>query len=140
VDAATQAMADRAAIHDLQLTYARAVDRKDLDLVASCFAANAAYEGALGRGEIGTALVSLRTAMARYGRTFHHVGNVLVEVHGDRATSETYAIAYHRERADPRRQYVVAIRYVDELARHDDRWRITRRTVHREWERHQELD
>ena len=76
--AVVAALADRAAIQDLELTYARGVDRRDLALVASCFAPDCAYEGALGRGTIGDALKTLEAAMARYASTLHHVGNVLV--------------------------------------------------------------
>lgn len=133
------ALADRAAIQDLQLTYARGVDRRDLALVASCFAPDCAYEGALGHGTIGDALRTLEAAMTRYASTLHHVGSVLVTLDGDRAVAETSAVAYHRLRDDPRRLSVVAVRYLDELARRDGRWLITRRTVERAWTRDEEV-
>jgi 3-phenylpropionate/cinnamic acid dioxygenase small subunit len=135
-DPALQALLDRAAIHDLLLRYARGVDRRDLALVASCFTPDCAYEGALGRGSIGDALALLEVAMGRYERTLHFVGNQLVELDGDRARSETYAVAYHGLPGG--RLYVTAVRYLDELVRHDGGWRIARRTVTREWERTEE--
>ena len=95
-DDAIRELADRAAIQDVMLRYARGVDRKDLALVASCFTSDASYEGALAHGTIADALVRLRDAMARYDSTMHFVGNQLVEINGDTASSETYAVAYHR--------------------------------------------
>jgi hypothetical protein len=56
---ALQALLDRTAIHDLIMRYARGVDRRDLDLVASCFATDAAYEGSLGTGGIDVVLATL---------------------------------------------------------------------------------
>lgn len=136
-----QQLLDRAAIHDLLLHYARAVDNKNLDAVAHCFAPDAQYEGALGRGTIHDALQQLKGAFERYHATFHMVGNLYVTFDdASHARSETYAVAYHRLKAgDGGRQYVVAVRYLDQLARRDDRWQITHRTVRREWERHEDI-
>jgi hypothetical protein len=127
---------DRAAIHDVLLRYARGVDRKDLDLVASCFTPDATYEGALASGSARAALAALPERMARYASTMHVIGNHLIELDGDRATSEAYAIAFHRRAgATEPADLVVGIRYVDELVRRGDRWQIRRRVVHREWTR-----
>ena len=137
-DLAVQQLLDRAAIHDLLLRYARAVDAKNLDQVAACFARDAAYEGALSHGTITDAIKALKSAFERYHNTLHFVGNVLVEFDdGTHARCETYAIAYHRLKAgDGGQQYVTAVRYLDQLARREDRWLITHRTVRCEWERH----
>jgi 3-phenylpropionate/cinnamic acid dioxygenase small subunit len=137
-DAALQTLLDRAAVHEVLLRYARGVDRRDIDLVASCFTPEAAYDGALARGDIRQALARLREAMDRYASTMHFLGNMVIEVTGDHASSETYAIAYHRPRAGER-QHVVAVRYLDELVRRDGRWLIARRRVCRDWERYDTL-
>jgi 3-phenylpropionate/cinnamic acid dioxygenase small subunit len=137
-DLAVQQLLDRAAIHDLLLRYARAVDGKNLDQVAACFVRDASYEGALGRGTINDAIKNLKLAFERYHNTMHFIGNVLVDFDdGTHARAETYAIAYHRLKAgDGGQQYVTAVRYLDQLARHDAQWRITHRLVRREWDRH----
>ncbi len=128
-----QDLVDRAAIHDVLLRYARGVDRRDLALVASCFRPDAAYEGTLGHGTVADALAALGPAMARYARTLHVLGNQTIELAGDSAESETYALAHH-VLVDGRHR-VVAIRYCDHLVRDGETWRIARRVVHREWER-----
>ena len=133
---ALQQLLDRAAIQDLLVRYAHCVDRRDLEGVAACFTADAAYTGSLGDGTIQNALLALRDRMLRYESTMHLLGNQLIEIDGDRARSETYAIAHHRLNSNgDRRNLVVGVRYEDELVRRDGRWMICRRTVHMEWER-----
>ena len=133
VDVALRQLLDRAAIQDVLLRYARGVDRRDLDLVASCFTPDAAYDGSLARGTIVDALAALRVAVTRYARTLHFLGNQLIELDGDQARSETYALAHHQLPDGTHR--VVAVRYLDELVRQQARWLIRRRVVHREWQR-----
>lgn len=134
-------LADRAAITDVLLRYARGVDRRDLDLVASCFTPDAIYEGALARGTIADALVRLRDRMARYDSTMHFIGNQLIEISGDTAISETYAIAYHRlTEAGEGKLFIVAVRYLDELTHDGPTWRIRRRVVKTEWQRMEASD
>ena len=134
---AVQALIDRAAIHDLIMRYARGVDRRDLELVASCFAADAAYDGSLGSGGIDVVLAALRERMPRYRTTMHFLTNPLIEVQGDRATCETYALVYHRlESEDDAEDFIVGVRYIDEMARHSDGWRITSRKTAMEFQRY----
>jgi ketosteroid isomerase-like protein len=139
-DEAVRKLADRAAIQDVLLRYARGVDRRDLVLVASCFTADASYNGALASGTITDALARLRDRMSRYESTMHFIGNQLVEVNGDTAGSETYAVAYHRLAGKgPATLFTIAVRYLDEWVRDGDGWRIRRRVVKTEWQRTEAL-
>jgi hypothetical protein len=139
-DTAIRQLTDRAAIQDVLLRYARGVDRRDLEVVASCFTPDATYDGALARGTIGQALAGLPARMARYESTLHVLGNQLIELCGDTARSETYALAYHRLTRDGVPQLrTVAVRYLDELIRAGDTWRIRQRVVKMEWERTEPL-
>jgi ketosteroid isomerase-like protein len=140
LDAAVGELLDRAAIRDVLARYAHAVDRRDLAGVAACFTADAAYEGSLGEGSIEVALRALRERMAQYASTMHFLGNQLIELSGDTATSETYAIAYHQlQVGDGRRNMAVGVRYLDTLARTPSGWLICRREVKLEWQRFDEL-
>lgn len=137
VDPVLQELRDRAAIHDLLMRYARGVDRRDLDLVAACFAPEARYEGALGVGGIDLALAALRVRMQRYRTTMHLLANQLIELAGDRAHCETYALVYHRLVDDAEvEDFVVGVRYLDDVARHGDGWWIVHRTAVLEWQRY----
>ncbi|MFN8640564.1 MAG: nuclear transport factor 2 family protein [Candidatus Binatia bacterium] len=134
---ALQSLLDRVAIHDLIMRYARGVDRRDLDLVASCFAADAAYDGALGTGGIDVVLAALRERMPRYRTTMHFLTNPLIAVDGDSASCETYALVYHRlESEDDVEDFIVGVRYVDTLARRPEGWRITSRRTAMEFQRY----
>jgi len=140
-DETVRALADRAAIQDVLLRYARGVDRRDLNLVASCFTPDASYEGALASGTIGDALARLRDRVTQYEATMHFIGNQLIEIHADTARSETYAIAYHRlTDQGVGKLFTVGVRYLDELTRGRDGWHIHRRVVATEWRRTETLE
>jgi hypothetical protein len=67
----------------------------------------------------------------------HFMGNQLIEVDGETASCETYAIAYHRRQDGvEKKDRVVALRYLDDLVRRDGRWLIARRFVNVEWQRY----
>lgn len=128
IEMIVQELRDRALIHDLLMRYAQGVDRRDLEQVVACFAPDARYEGALGVGSIAVAIDALRERMQRYQTTMHLLANQLIEMAGDAARCETYALVYHRleDEAD-REDFIVGVRYLDELARHGDGWWIVHR-------------
>jgi 3-phenylpropionate/cinnamic acid dioxygenase small subunit len=130
-----QTLLDRAAIRDVLLHYARGVDRRDLALVRACFTPDCTYEGTLARGTIADALASLAERLDRYAGTMHLMGNQLIAVDGDTATSETSCVAYHRL-ADGGADFVTGVRYLDDFVRDGDDWRIHRRAVRLDWHRH----
>jgi hypothetical protein len=128
-------LADRAAIRDVLLRYARGVDRRDLALVRSLFTADCAYEGQLASGTIEAALAALRTRLDRYAVTMHFMGNQEIALDGDGARSDTLCLAYHRT-AEPPADLVTAVRYLDDLVYTPGGWLIRRRRVRLEWSRH----
>jgi ketosteroid isomerase-like protein len=130
---ASDAMDDREAVREVLHRYALAVDRKQIDAVASCFTPDCAYEGALGQGTIAHALLALEHAFERYTRTMHMIGTQDVHIDGDVAHMETYCVAYH-VRADGG-QLTVGVRYLDDLVRGAAGWQIHRRVVCGEWTR-----
>jgi 3-phenylpropionate/cinnamic acid dioxygenase small subunit len=125
------ALADALAIRDLLYRYARGVDRRDLDLVRSCFTPDCRYEGTLARGTVADMLSALPTAMARYERTLHVMSEPHVTIDGDTARSETATAAFHVLREPRGVIRIVHVRYVDTLARAGGSWRITERRVAR---------
>jgi hypothetical protein len=128
-------LADGLAIRDLLYRYAHGVDRRDLDLIRSCFAPEARYEGALAVGTVADMLAALPAAMARYAATMHFMGAPAVTIDGDAARSETRTLAHHLLREPPAGLRTVAIRYEDLLERRPAGWLIVARRVHRCWER-----
>ena len=131
-------LADRQAIRDLVTRYACAVDRRDFDTVASCFTPDAETDYTYFAGPIGDVLEKIRAGVSGFAMTMHVLGNHLAEVRGDTATSETYAVCYHRRTGVPDgAQLVVAMRYLDELVRTSTGWRIQRRRATVEWQQHE---
>lgn len=67
--------------------------------------------------------------------TSHQIGNVVIEVDGDRATSESYLTAVLRIRGeDGLIDRVIRGRYLDKWSRRDDRWAIDHRKYVRDME------
>jgi ketosteroid isomerase-like protein len=133
-----QEIDDRTSIRELLLRYACGVDARDLPAVASCFAPDARYHGALASGTIVDALAALPGAMQRYTATRHAITGHSLEIAGDTATSIADCTAQHWLPTGGCR--TVGVRYHDELVRGADGWRITRRDVEQLWTRSEEDD
>lgn len=131
-----QEIDDRVSIRELLLRYVRAVDARDLGLVASCFTPDAGYRGALAAGTIADALAALPAAMARYTATRHTITGQSVEIDADTAHSSADCTAQHWLPDGGCR--TVGVRYRDDLVRGADGWRITRRDVEHLWTRGEE--
>jgi uncharacterized protein (TIGR02246 family) len=124
-----QWLVDRAAISDLLIDFARALDDRDWE----GYAANYAPEGELGfdghvvhAGRDGLAEFA-RGGLGRYAGTHHVSSNHAIAVDGDRATTRSYLIATHiLDAAEPGRHADGAGWYRCELRRTDEGWRFTR--------------
>ncbi len=140
-DEALQSLLDQDAIRDLTMRYALGVDRRDYALVASCFAPEAtfAHEGVFEAVGVPQILDRIRR-IERYRVTMHTMGTQRITVTGDRAETETYAVAYHRGEKEGRDHEIVGgIRYLDTLERRDGRWLIVRRSLSPFWHRGESL-
>jgi len=132
VPRALQRLLDEAAIRRVHLDYCRGVDRRDWDLVRSCYHPDAVdhhgpYSGGID-GFIAWAIEFVETVVS----TSHFVGNQLVDVDGNTAFHEAYCQAHHRMRAadgTPAADYVVNLRYLDHMEARDGEWRISDRLV-----------
>jgi hypothetical protein len=123
---------DEAAVRRIHLEYCRGIDRRDWDLVRSCYHADALdYHGPFAGGveefvEWGVEeLDSLES-------TTHFVGNQLVDIDGDVAWHEAYVLAFHRFKAQdsqPAVDWVVNVRYLDRMERREGQWKIADRLV-----------
>lgn len=115
---------DRAEIEDVIATFAIALDRRDWDLVRSCFAPAA--------GEHAESLIAtLREELAPWRRSTHLLGNQRVEIDGDRASAATYALVNYQRAGERAATHWSegARRYLDDLVRVEGRWRIASRRV-----------
>lgn len=151
VPAAYQAVLDRAEIERQLVRYCRGVDRRDLELVRSTYHPDAFDDHGTYKGDVeGFLAFVAQEVHARFRTTVHKLGQSLIEIEGDVARSESYAICHHvmaepdpeaarpgalRDLAD----WVMGIRYVDRFERRAGEWRIARRELRWEWVRSDRL-
>lgn len=118
-------------IRDLLGVYCRAQDRCDLDLILSVFHEDAVDDhGGLFEGSIRDFFGFVIDILERCERTSHHLGQILVDIQGDVAWSETYAIAFHRyDRDGLSWDSTWHARMLDRFERRAGQWKIARRRV-----------
>jgi hypothetical protein len=135
--AVLQALADRQAITDLIYRYCRSVDRLDIALGHSIWHADgiADYGATVYQGD-GRGVIDHICAQHRH--TLHHshqVSNILIDLDGDRAGSESYVTASLRvRRAEQLKQMTVWSRYVDRWSSRDGRWGLDKRIAIRDFD------
>jgi ketosteroid isomerase-like protein len=123
--------ADAEQIRQTVYRYARGVDRMDRELIRSCFTPDAEidYQG-IHRGTIESFLEFLWQGHARMRRHSHQMANVLIDIDGDVATSETYGTIVLWPLPDPDADAVertIRNRYLDRWVRTGQRWLIAAR-------------
>jgi hypothetical protein len=127
-------------ITELLYLRARAGDRRDLDLALSCYhpGATEEHEGFSGPAADFIRDVSMISPSSKAPVTclWHFISNVLIELHGDLASVESYHIAVViRDDDDGQTESRIGGRYLDQIAYRDGRWAITHREVVFDWSR-----
>lgn len=130
------AIADRLAISDLLYRYCRAVDRLDAGLGYSIWHEDGVADyGDFFQGS-GTALID--TVCAHHRHTLYHshqMSNILIELDGDSAGSESYITANFRmQREGQLLQMTVWSRYVDSWSRRAGSWGLDKRIAIRDFD------
>jgi ketosteroid isomerase-like protein len=144
VEARLRLIEDRQAIHDVIVRYCRGVDRSDPALVAAAFHDDA-IDNHFGvvlpfREAIATLKAARSGASPSKTTSMHNICNVLIEVDGDIARSESYVIVIVRIPHDGGAiDWTHAGRYVDRFERRNGEWRIAYRTVVYDLERFDEV-
>ena len=137
-DPALQRLVDESDIRALLHRYCRGIDRRQLELVRSCYTTDATDEHGDYSGGVDGFLTYVSESLAGYTSTMHFLGSIGIELDGDRARAESYCIAFHRVPARgsrPERDHVVGLRYVDEMVRADACWLIRARVCALDWTR-----
>lgn len=129
---------DRAAIHDVIYRYCRGIDRRDWDLVRSCYHAGAHESHGAYQGDIAGFIAFSRQATESIQMTAHCITNIFLDPQPDGTVwSEAYATCYHRlcHTDGLRQDMTVGARYLDQFSVQDNEWRIADRTVVFDWSR-----
>jgi hypothetical protein len=136
------ALLDRQAITDLIFRYCRSVDRLDISLGHSVWHddATADYGADVYQGEGRGAIDHICAQHRRMLHHSHQVSNILIDLDGDRAGSETYVTASLRGyRNEQLIQMTIWARYVDRWSRRDGRWGLDHRLVIRDFDEVREV-
>jgi SnoaL-like domain len=123
---------DEAAIREVHLRYCRGVDRRDWDLVRSCYHPDARDFHGPYNGDIDGFIIWAKGNCEAIEITQHLTGNQLVEIDGDVAWQESYTAAFHSVRAtesEPAMHRWLRLRYFDRMERREAAWRIAHRMV-----------
>ena len=137
LDSALQELVDKAGIRDVMMRYARGIDRRDMDLIASSFTPDA-YANYGGRENQGreSIISRLRTGTSRFDHSTHFMGDQEIQINGDTADVETYAIDYLLYTVEGTQyQSMGGLRYVDKMVRQNGQWQVQHRVMHIDWRR-----
>ncbi len=121
---------DRQEIMAMMAAYARCADMNQPEQQAEVFVQDCRVKYHLtdwivGRGALAEAL---RTAMARYTKTSHHLGNIEIDFEDpDSATAQSTVIAWHRRNDGS--EWTLYGRYFDRWTRTEQGWRLTEREL-----------
>lgn len=131
-----QTLLDKQALTDLNVRYARGVDRKDYDLLRSLYHPDATDDHGESFSGPARAYVDWLETILPGNVTQHFMTNMLFAVEGDHAEGEIYSIRYHvidRDEKGPV-DVISGGRYLDRYLREDGRWYFMHRAVTQEWE------
>ena len=131
-----QELAAKQAIAELSATYMRGLDRLDPALVASVFhddaRVNYGFFAGAAREFADFAMGALKDHLANH----HMLGQILIELDGDRATGEIYFQAFHRVVTNGAEEDLfIAGRYLDRYERRGGVWKMSFRAEVNDWAR-----
>jgi 3-phenylpropionate/cinnamic acid dioxygenase small subunit len=138
-DDALQYVVDLEQLRALGQRYARAVDGRDYDALRDLFHADAVIEGVRGVAARDDYVDTMRASPRAYAQSMHVLADPLISLApgAESATLDTYAVVHQigAVQADGERDgnATLGMRYVDEVVRDGDRWRILRRTATMLW-------
>ncbi len=134
MDAKWQTVADELEIRKVLATYSRGVDRMDRALLASIYWPDAYDHHGSFQGPAMEFVDWVLEHVARERCTMHLLGQSYIDIHGDKANTETYWTAYHvRDAEDLNMVLAYAGRYVDQFEKRGGVWKIRHRDVIRDF-------
>ena len=128
------AMLDTQRLTTLVYKLARSIDRCDADLLRSLFHPDATDDHGSFVGTAADFIPWVMGVLATMKRTQHIIGNVLIELDGDRATGESYFVAHHViDQGGSDVLMIAAGRYLDRFERRNGEWKFAHRHAVYDW-------
>jgi hypothetical protein len=130
-----QLLADKFAIANTLALHSRGVDRADFSLLRSAYTDDGgAVSYGFFTGSADDFCRILADAQKSGPVTMHRTSNILIEIDGDSARSESYVIAYMETPAEAGGlQRMIGGRYLDRHERSGEDWKIAHRTYVLDW-------
>ncbi|WP_203338182.1 nuclear transport factor 2 family protein [Nocardioides limicola] len=125
-------LASRLEIQNVIAKYAHAVDRRDFETVRSCYHPDAYDDHGRYKGDLDGLLAYFDRLADKLNSTFHLMGTPYIEVKGDTAWAETFAVYRRDLKGDV--PVLQGLRYADRFERRTGQWRIAHRLVILDWE------
>ena len=128
ITADIERLLDERDIERALITLARAMDDRDWEAMSQILSADAVGEFGTGRLAGCAAIIEMiQGFLNNCGITQHFIGNVLVDVEGDRASSRAYVRDLHLSRNNPELTFHTLGDYHDRWERRDGRWWLVER-------------
>lgn len=129
-----QTLLDRENIRACIAAVARGEDRRDADLIKTCFWPDATSDYGIFSGSFDDYLAWIVPGSPAVPVTQHMLGQTVIELRGETALAETHANVYHRiDMGAEHRDTVMGGRYLDRLEKRSGEWRIVQRTMLYDW-------
>jgi hypothetical protein len=125
-------LVDREMLRQFPQRYARAVDQRDHDALTALFDPSGSVDGTFGQQAVAEYLETMGSRPDTGGTSMHLLADPLIdlEVGADTARLDTYAVVYQVPPAESDApQRTLGMRYVDDMVRLDDGWRIHHRVA-----------
>ncbi len=127
--AGLQELLDKEAIREVIYRFCRGNDRRDREMMQSCFHPDAIDDHGVYSGPALGFYDAMAELDARVRAIHHLVGQSIIEVAGDHAAGETYATATIDGLLDDDEVLMLTVRYIDRFERRDGEWKIADRFV-----------
>lgn len=130
----SQRVADREQIRDCLARVARGEDRRARAVLETCYWPEAKLDFGIFAGSLEEYLGWVVPGSPAVLLTLHTLGQSYIEVHGARAAVETHITSYHRiDMGAEHRDVVIFGRYLDQMEKRGDEWRINKRSMLYDW-------
>ncbi|ARN74258.1 nuclear transport factor 2 family protein [Oceanicoccus sagamiensis] len=130
-----QRLLDRQACEDVLIRYGRTLDWLDQEGQASCYWQDAQIDYGFFKGSAVDWIPVVMGLEEASPRRWHMTSGIIVEVNGNKATSECYGLSMGSSKNEEGGLIATLFggRYLDELEKRDGQWRLSKRTYIADW-------
>jgi hypothetical protein len=129
-----QALLERDKIRECIIRLARGEDRRDAQLISASYWPDSTSDYGVFKGTFAEYLAWVVPGSPAIPVTQHLLGQIMIDLDGDRAATETQVVSYHRiNMGTEERDTIVGGRYLDRFEKRGGDWRIAYRMMLYDW-------